>query len=440
MSLLLIKNATIVTLGKNNKVLSNHDLLIENDLIKDIYPNGSKQDLFSAKIIDAENKIVMPGFINVHTHFYSSFARGLSKVNPSKDFNEILKNLWWKLDKALTLEDTRLSAMTAIIDGIKKGTTTVIDHHASAMNLTGSLEEIKKTCTELGVRASLCYEISDRDGEQIAKLGLEENKRFFESLDPKDQMIKGLIGLHASFTLSDKTLEQAGKLSRALGIGCHIHTAEAKSDQAHAQNNYHMSVVERLEQFNILGSKTICAHCTHISDREIEILKDTDTAVAINHQSNMNNAVGVSNIKKMLDHNILVGLGTDAMTVNMLEELRASVWIQRLWNDNPAAGFMECTKALVYNNAQIANRYFENIGEIKKGCQADVIILDYSSPTHFNKDSFLGHLVFGLCNALVETTIVAGKILMENRKVLIADEKAIFHHAQIVSKKLWDRF
>ena len=440
MSLLLIKNATIVTLGKNNKVLYNHDLLIENDLIKDIYPSGSKQDLFSAKIIDAENKIVMPGFINVHTHFYSSFARGLSKVNPSKDFNEILKNLWWKLDKTLTLEDTRLSAMTSIIDGIKKGTTTVIDHHASAMNLTGSLEEIKKSCTELGIRASLCYEISDRDGEHIAKLGLEENKRFFESLDPNDKMIKGLIGLHASFTLSDKTLEQAGKLSRALGIGCHIHTAEAKSDQAHAQNNYHMSVVERLEKFNILGSKTICAHCTHISDREIKILKDTDTAVAVNHQSNMNNAVGVSDIKKIMDQEICVGLGTDAMTVNMLEELRTSIWVQRLTSCDPNAGFMECTHALTCNNAKIANRYFNNIGELKKGYKADVIILAYNSPTSFTKDSFLGHLVFGLSNATVETTIVAGTVLMENRKILIADENAIFKSAQIASQKLWERF
>jgi len=197
--------------------------------------------------------------------------------------------------------------------------------------------------------------------------------------------------------------------------------------------------VERLEKFNILGNKTICAHCTHINDEEMKILKDTDTAVALNHQSNMNNAVGISDIKKMMDYDILVGLGTDAMTADMLEELRASIWIQRLTSDNPTAGFMECTKALVNNNAHIANRYFANIGEIKKGYQADVIILDYSSPTSLNKDSFLGHLVFGLCNALVETTIVAGKIVMEKRKILLVDELTVFSEAQIVSKKLWDR-
>ena len=440
MNLLLIKNATLVTLGENNRVLNHHDLLIENGLIKDIYPSGSKHDLFSAKIIDAENKIVMPGFINLHTHFYSSFARGLAKVHPSKDFNEILKNLWWKLDKELTLEDTRLSALTSIIDGIKKGTTTVIDHHASPMNLTGSLDVIKKACRELGIRASLCYEVSDRDGDHIARLGLEENKNFIATLDSKDEMVKGLMGLHASFTLSDQTLKTAGEIASALGVGCHIHTAEAMSDQEYTQKNYNMSVVERLSKFNILGEQSICAHCTHLSDDEIKILKDTDTAVVINHQSNMNNAVGVSDIKKIMDQEICVGLGTDAMTVNMLEELRTSIWVQRLTSCDPNAGFMECTHALTCNNAKIANRYFNNIGELKKGYKADVIILSYNSPTSFNKDSFLGHLVFGLSNATVETTIVAGTVLMENRKILIADENVIFKSAQIASQKLWERF
>ena len=440
MNSILIKNADIVTLGEVNRILKNHHILIENNFICSIVSATSNKKLNANKIIDGTGKLVMPGFINTHMHFYSAFARGLYKANSSKNFHEVLKNLWWKLDKKLLLEDHYLSAQVSIIDAIKFGTTTIIDHHASPNSIKGSLNEIKKSCLDSGIRASLCYEVSSRDGEAKAREGIEENVNFIESLDDNSDLIRGLMGMHASFTLNDETLKQASIEAQKLKVGCHIHCAEALCDQEETKIATGKRVVERLYENGVLGPKTICAHGVHLNEEEIDLLAQTETIVVHNPQSNMNNAVGVAPIKKMMDKEILVGLGTDSMTTNMLEELRMGVWLQRLSNLDPMAGFIECSNSLIRNNAKIAGRYWKGIGEIRPGNKADIIIMNYNSPTPLDDSSFLGHLVFGLINAKVETTIVNGKILMIDGKLRNIDEFEIYRRAKEVSKKLWERF
>ncbi len=443
MGSVLIKNATVVTLGEDSRVLENHDVLIEGNLIKKVASNGkavisgSKVD----KTIDADGMLLMPGFINAHMHFYSSFARGLGKALPSKNFHEVLKNLWWRLDKKLTHEDSRSSALVACVEAIKRGTTTLIDHHASPGAVRGSLLKVADAVREAGLRGSLCYELSDRDGDEIAKEGMEENISFIKSInEKKDDLIRGLFGLHASFTVKEESLKEAVKSIQGIDTGFHIHCAEDEIDQELTRKKTGMRVVERLHHAGVLGSKTICAHCVHVNGKELDLLAESNTIVVHNPQSNMNNAVGVADIKRMMDNGILVGLGTDAMTVNMLEELRSGVWIQKLSQKDPGAGFMECTKALVKNNATIANRYWDGLGEIKEGNKADIILMEYHSPTPLNSENFLGHLVFGLCQGIVDTTIVNGKILMEKRKLLYLDESRIMAKARELSERLWERF
>jgi putative selenium metabolism protein SsnA len=442
MSTLLIKNGTVVTLGENNRVLHDSAVLIENTKIKHIGKSSEFTDSYD-RVIDASNKVVLPGFINAHMHFYSTMVRGLGKIEPAVDFVDVLQKLWWKLDKQLILDDCYYSALIPLIGAVKKGTTTLIDHHASPYAITGSLEKIASAVKDVGLRASLCYEVSDRDGNDIAMEGIRENVNFLKKCNAEnDDYLKALFGLHASFTLSEDTLKKVVDAAKNLDTGFHIHVAEDNSDQEHSLKHFGMRVIERLNKAGILGPKTIAAHCVHVDENELSLIKSTDTSVVHNPQSNINNAVGVADIITMGQKGIRVGLGTDAMTVNMLEELRQALWIHHLAQKNPSVGFMESMNTLLVHNAQIAQRYWDiGIGELKEGYAADIILMEYYPPTAFNEGTFLGHLGFGLSQASVDTTLVGGKILMENRKLNIGlDEEDIAMESRKLAAKLWERF
>jgi len=440
MKKILIENGIIWTGGEKGKLLKNYSILIENDKIKKLAPTN-KIKIKADKKIDAKGKIILPGFINAHMHFYSTFARGLNKVKPSKNFMEVLENLWWKLDKKLGLEDSYYSAIFPLLNAIRKGTTTIIDHHASPFNIRGSLFKIEEAVRQTGLRSALCYEVSDRDGLERTEEGIKENIEFIKyARAKKDNFIKALFGLHAQFTISDKTFEKASAYARDLNCGFHIHCAESNLDQINCQTHRGMRVVERLKKFGILGDKTILAHCVHINEYEMDLIRESKSAVVHNPQSNANNGVGIANIIEMSKKDILLGLGTDAMTLNMLEELRFGLWLQHLKN-NPSEGFNQILNSLMVNNSIIANRYFEKIGEIKEDFFADIILTDYLPPTPIETENFYGHLLFGISQSEVHTTIVNGKILMENKRLkLDIDEEEISRKSIELSQKIWKNF
>jgi putative selenium metabolism protein SsnA len=454
---LLIENGTVLTGGKAAAVLSNHSVLIEDGCITQVAPKNRFKRC-AARRLDASRKVIAPGFINAHTHFYSTFARGLTKTKPAGNFVDVLKNLWWRLDSALTTEDCYYSALIALLDSIRHGTTTLIDHHASPQAIPGSLSAIEKAVKQTGLRTCLCYELSDRDGARISEQGLEENVSFIRHCQRSSQRqsaandhqlstidyqpsTSALFGLHAAFTLKDATLEKAAALGQELGTGFHIHVAEAESDQQYSQQKHHLRVVERLNRFGILGPRSIAAHCVHVNRRELDILSQTQTAVVHNPQSNLNNVVGIADIVGMSKKNVLVGLGTDAMTTNMLEELRVALWAQHLRAKNPSVGFAEVVSALFFNNPRIAERSFNlSLGEVRVGCPGDVVIIDYDPPTPLEASNSFGHMVFGMSQAAVDTTIVGGRVLMENKRLTLdLDEPRINARARELAKKLWKR-
>ncbi|MDR3456548.1 MAG: putative aminohydrolase SsnA [Verrucomicrobiae bacterium] len=438
---LLIENGTVLTMGKTSKVLAGHSVLIQDGFITKVAPKQAIKN-FRGRRIDATGKVVLPGFINAHTHFYSSFARGLSGVKPAKNFNEVLKNLWWRLDSALTIEDCHYSALIALLDSIRHGTTTLIDHHASPQAVAGSLGAIGRAVGETGLRACLCYELSGRDGGQIAQAGLAENAWFIHQCQQQhDLHVQALFGLHASFTIPDALMEKAAAIGQALHTGFHIHVAEAPGDQDWALRHSGRRVVERLKKFEILGPRSIAAHCIHVNRREMDLLAETQTAVVHNPQSNLNNAVGIADVIEMTKRGVLVGLGTDAMTTNMLEELRVALWGQHLRAANPSVGFGEVTGALFANNPKNAGRIFGlRFGEICEGAAGDIAIFDYDPPTPLENGNVCGHLVFGISQTEADTTIVGGRVLMENRRLALnLDEARINARARELAKNLWKR-
>lgn len=437
---MLIINGTLVT---ENDIIPHGALLVEGDRIADL---GSTDDLVARypqeERLDAQGMLVMPGLICAHTHFYGAFARGMAlKAEPPTNFPEILERLWWRLDKALTLEDIRYSALVCLVDAIRHGTTTLIDHHASPNAIEGSLETIASAIEEAGVRACLCYEVSDRDGEEKAAQGLKENRAFIRAArDGKfGPLIAATFGLHASLTLSDATLKKA--VEAAEGAGFHIHVAEDKADVRDSLKKSGLRVVERLNKMAILGERTIAAHCVHIDAYEMDILRETRTKVVHNPRSNMNNAVGAADVPGMLRRHIEVGLGNDGFSNNMFEEMKAAYLLHKhVQGDPQAMPADEVVKIARRNNASIANLFYPYpLGELSIGAYADIILLRYLSPTPLRVENLPWHIIFGMDGSQVDTTIVGGQILMRGRRLLTLDEEAIFARAQELARDLWVR-
>ena len=446
---MLITNSTLITFGEKNQVIFDGAILITGEHIADL---GSTAELTAKypteEILDAQGKLAMPGLICAHTHFYGAFARGMAIPGEApRNFPQILEKLWWRLDKALLWQDIRYSALVCLVDAIRHGTTTLIDHHASPNAIEGSLDVIAQAVEEAGVRACLCYEVTDRDGEEKAKEGIGENERFIKKIKGKlggtqGNLVGATFGLHASLTLSDETLERAVEVARELDVGFHIHVAEDMADQRDSLKKSGLRVVERLEKLGILGEKTMAVHCVHVDAHEKEILHETGTRVVHNPRSNMNNAVGVADVPGMLKMGIDVGLGNDGFGGNMFTEMHAAYLVHKLNKSDPRVmGADQVMRMAFQNNAQIASLFFPDpLGQLSVGALADVVLVDYQPTTPLTAGNFPWHIIFGVDGTGVDTTIVGGRMLMRNRELLTLDEEEICAKSRELAARMWRRF
>ena len=478
---MLITNSTLITFGEENQVIYDGAILIRGDRIADL---GSTSELKAKypdeEVLDAQGKIAMPGLICAHTHFYGAFARGMAIPGEApSNFPEILEKLWWRLDKALLWQDIRYSALVCLVDAIRHGTTALIDHHASPNAIEGSLDIIAEAVEEAGVRACLCYEVTDRDGKERAREGIRENERFVRKIQgelggTQGDLVRATFGLHASLTLSDETLEEAVRVARELDVGFHIHVAEDIADQRDSLKKSGLRVVERLQEIGVLGPKTIAAHCVHVDAYEMDILRETGTRVIHNPRSNMNNAVGTADVPGMLKRGIAVGLGNDGFSNNMFTEMHAAYLVHKLSKGDPRVmGADQVMQMAFQNNAQIASLFFgpnlylgghppsppaysgppksrrlfgvkeeppcTPLGELSIGAYADIVLVDYQPTTPLTEGNFPWHIIFGMDGTGVDTTIVGGRVLMRNKQLLTLDEEEICAKSRELAGKLWRR-
>jgi putative selenium metabolism protein SsnA len=441
----LVCRGTVVT---PSRVIHDGGVLFANGTIQDI---GREEDVrgrfFSThgenarlKVIDAGNGVVLPGFINTHHHLYSTFARGMSIPGvPAKNFQEVLEKLWWKMDNALTAEDIYYSSLIPLVECIKSGTTTIIDHHESQGFQTGSLDVIRKAVEEIGIRAALCLGTSDRYGK--GREGVDENERFLGKLRQQPSpLVAGMVGLHASFTVENDTLARSVAVAEEFGAGLHIHCAEDLSDETDSLDKHHLRVVERLKTFRALGDKTLLVHCVHIDETEMDIIRDTGSNVVHNPESNMNNAVGCADVLRMMEKGVSVGMGSDGMSSDMLAQMRCAYLIHRHNRKDPRVAFGEAPAMLLENNAAIAARIFgKKLGKLETGAPADLVILDYLPPTPLRQDNFLGHFLFGMVNAVVDTVVCNGKVLLRKKKLVGIDEERLCEASRGLAAKFWGR-
>lgn len=436
MSRLLIQNGTLVTLDDAGTIIENGSLLMEDAQILAVGDvAGQKAD----RVIDAEGRVVLPGLINAHHHLYSTLARGFTPPGePARNFQQILERLWWKLDAALDEEDVYYSSILPCVEAIHAGCTTIIDHHASPACADGSLDIVERAFREAGLNGCLCYEVSDRNkvGE-----GIEENVRFIKKCQAsQDPQIAALFGLHASMTLGEDTLARCAAEGKALKTGFHVHIDEAECDGEVSMARFGALPIERFQRAGIVGPTSIFAHGIHLDARGRKLLAESESMMATNPESNMNNGLKMTPLLDVVRDGILIGLGTDGMSNQLIAQARAAYLVQRAIQRDPRVAFVEACQLLLENNRAICDRLFtEKRGRLAPGYLADVAIFDYRPFTPFTSATFYGHFLFGLVAAPVTTTICRGRVLLENGVIPHLDEREIRSKASERAQRLWRR-
>jgi putative selenium metabolism protein SsnA len=438
MTSLLIRNAQVVTLDDEDRVIAGGSVYVEDGRIMDV-GDLDAEALDPDRTIDADGRLLMPGLIIAHHHLYSTFARGFTPPGPpATNFDENLRFLWWKLDAALDSDDVYYSALLALMDAALAGCTTVIDHHASPSCCDGSLDWVERAFTEVGLSGCLCYEVSDRNkpGE-----GIEENERFIRKCrDSGSDQVAAMFGLHASMTLSDKTLDRCADIGVDLDAGFHVHAAEDAIDVETTRERHGKRVLDRFHERGMTGHKSIFVHGTHLEPAEMKLLAETDSMLVTNPESNMNNGLAVSPVLDFLREGVLVGVGTDGMSSHIISQARAMYMHQRTLHRDPTLAFGESCDILLRNNRRIANRLFnEPRGSIVKGQLADLVIYNYVPFTPLEPDTLFGHLLFGIGFSCAHTTIARGKVIVENGDLLSLAESDIRAHCVERAAALWSR-
>ena len=387
------------------------------------------------QVIDGKGQLLLPNFVCNHAHIYSIFARGLALPFNPQNFLQILEQMWWKIDAKIDNETTFYSGICAGKEFIENGVTTIIDHHASGTDIIKSLTSLKKSLVDvLGLRVILCFETSDR---YLTCKCIKENSSFMNKYH--DEHVAGLFGMHASMTLSNRTL---GDISRHLKDGpIHIHVAESKMDEEDSYQKYNMSILERLENYNLVNPNSLIVHGVDISDKELDIVARHGAYMVVNTTSNMNNAVGLPNIKNYLNHGVKVLVGNDGLSSNMANEYMNAYYTTHLYTESPLGMGLGDILDMINNSYDyVSNMLGIKLGKIKEGYEADFMLLPYQPFTKMDESNAFGHLFFGIYPALKPNDVYAsGKCLLKNRKLVSKKANNLFNKSLEVSEKLWTR-
>lgn len=384
--------------------------------------------------LDLDGLTVLPGLINAHTHLYSTLALGMpAPATPPRDFPEILESIWWKLDRALDEASVIASFRLGLLECLRHGVTTVIDHHSSPSWITGSLARLQHEADGIGPRVATAFEVSDRNGAPVCSASLQENLDTSRTGHPRHA---ALLGLHASFTLEDSTLAAVAKQrARAGKPGIHIHLAEDLADQADAYRRRAGSVVQRLDSFGLLDDRSLVIHGLHLTREDLALLQQRNCMLVHNPTSNANNRVGA--LRTRVTQTLLTGLGTDGMQASLLAEAREGTLIAGALR-TPGTPAIDYPGLLFENNPRIATRVFGRpIGRLEPGHPADLVFHRYRERTPLTTSNLVSHLLYGL--GLPESVMIDGEFRLREGRFIGLDEQALALEAREQAAALWQR-
>lgn len=425
MGKILIKNANLVSM-KEEKIIYGIDILIENSLIIKIDRNIEER---TEKIIDATGKIVMPGLINTHAHIPMSIFR--ETVDGYKT-QEWLERKIWPMEAKLTEEDAYYASMLSFIEMIKNGTTTANDMYYLQ-------DSTLKSTINSGVRLQITRTIMDIDGDGEKRIN--ELQDFIEKNKDKYETITLNVGIHGLYTCTDDYLQRGVEISQKYSLPINMHFVENLQESEDIKRMYNVkSPVEVIEKY-FKNTHLILAHCVKLSEKDIELLSNFNVFISHCPISNLRLGCGVANITKMMENNICVSLGTDGQgsgsNSDMFEEMKFAALMQKGIQEDPIKmQTYEVLKMATINGAKTLG--LENkIGTIEEGKLADIIIINIDTPYTRPINDIFSQIVYNIKGSNVETTIINGKILMENRKLKIdINEKDIINKCEEIINRI----
>jgi 5-methylthioadenosine/S-adenosylhomocysteine deaminase len=433
---ILISGGTVVTVNSTMDVIEDGAIAVKDGIIVSIGKSNIIQERFKAKrTIDAAGKIVMPGLVNTHTHAAMVMLRGYADDLPLMQW---LKEYIWPAEaKFVNRENVRIATRLAVAEMISSGTTTFNDMYFFE-------DDVAQVAKEAGIRVVAGETLFD--GPTPNSKTPEEGLKYTEELIKKysgDRLVTVAIAPHAPFTCSRELLKKAADLSKKYNSPLHIHLAETKDEVNNIVERYAMRPVEYLDDAGILTNRTIAAHSIQVTDKEIELFASRKTGVAHNAESNMKLAEGVAPISQMLTLQVKIGLGTDGAAsnndLNMFEEMKTAALLHKVhtWTST-ALDAPTMLRLATINGARVLGLQ-NKTGSLEEGKEADIILIDIDQPHLVPRYNVYSLLVYAADGADVNTVIVAGKIIMMDKKLLTIDKKKCIAEIRALADQIKQR-
>ena len=431
---ILIKNVGIITGDLSVDYISNGFIGIKDGIIDFVGTSDeASRDFKYEKIIDGSNSIVMAGLVNAHSH---------SPMTILRNFADDLALEEWLFERVIPIEgkllpeDIYWGTMLGITEMIKSGTTCFADMYMH-------MEEVAKAVLQSGIRANISKGplVSGFRGKEGISVDIDGCSQYYKNWNNSaNGRIKVYIEIHSVYLYGEETLREAASLAKQLGTGIHIHVLETIKEKETSLEKYGMSVAQACLEFGIFDVPTIAAHCVHLTDNDIKILADRKVNAVHNPTSNLKLGSGISRVPEMLDSGINVCLGTDGAAsnnnLNMFEEMNLSALIHKGVKMNPQLINADMAIKMATANGAKGLGFGEEIGSLKKGAKADLIILNIDKPHLCPVNNPISAIVYSAQASDVETVIVDGKILMENRELKTIDEELVKAKVRGIARKL----
>ncbi len=434
MGKLLIRGADLMTMQKDSVIIHDSAVVIEDD--KFVYVGEEKdlpQEWKYDRVIEAKDQVIMPGMINTHTHAAMTLLRSYADDLPLMEWME---QKIWPVEAKLIAKDVYWGSMVAILEMIKSGTTCFADMYFY-------MDETAKAVEESGIRGVLSHGMIGvgPNGEK----DLEVGRQFCKDWEGKaDGRIRTMLAPHAPYTCPPDYLKRIFKIADELKVPIHIHLSETETEIKNIKEQYGMSPIQLMQEVGLFNYHVLAAHCVHLSDEDFEIMKQAKAlGIAHNPQSNMKLASGIAPVQRMLNEGLIVGIGTDGASSNnnldMLEEMSTAALLQKVGTmDSTALSAVECLRMATIYGAQVIGQGTE-LGTLEVGKKADLVIFDFNKPHLVPRHNIMAHTVYSAQSSDIETVIVNGKILMENREMKTIDEERIIFEVEKTARELLNR-
>lgn len=428
---ILIRDGYIITMDAQRRILERGSVAIEGDKITAVGKDVKER---ADTVIDARGKAVMPGLINAHTHLSMTLLRGVADDMPLMEW---LDTKIWPIEKNLTAQDSYLGASLGCLEMIKSGTTCFADQYFF-------MEDVARAVEKAGLRGVLSRGIIELDDPKKREATIREGEKLVKTCHGKaNGRILTMFGPHSAYTCSPECLMKVKELAKKYKVGIHTHISESQDEVDRIMKKYNKRPVEHLDSIGFLGPEVLAAHCVWLTEREITIIRKQGVNPVHNPVSNMKIACGVAPVPEMLAAGIPVALGTDGAASNnsldMFSEMKFAALLNKAHKLDPTVLPAQVVIEMATINGAVALGLQDKIGSLEVGKKADIVMVDMKKPHLAPLHNVISHLVYSAVGGDVDTVMVDGKVLMQERRVLTLDEVKVVEDTQKAADDLLAR-